>query len=107
MWYVYLLKSGNRTYIGSTTNPHRRLRQHNGEIVGGARATRGKQWVLYSYLKGFENRSAACRWEKIIKSRARGLTPRHNAMFLLICGICPKGRVEYKVPENIHLFTMF
>lgn len=43
-WSLYLLtnQSENRTYVGITTNLKRRLRQHNGEIRGGAKATRGR-----------------------------------------------------------------
>lgn len=39
--YCYILfnKSNNKTYVGYTNNPTRRIRQHNGEIKGGARAT--------------------------------------------------------------------
>lgn len=39
--YCYVLSScqTGRTYNGYTTNLKRRLRQHNGEIKGGARAT--------------------------------------------------------------------
>jgi len=47
MWYCYLLRNKleqfkHNTYNGSTNNPMRRLRQHNEEIKGGARATHGK-----------------------------------------------------------------
>ena len=39
-YFVYLLKSTNgSTYIGATVNLDRRLRQHNGELVGGAIST--------------------------------------------------------------------
>lgn len=42
-WQLYLLRtrSGN-LYTGISTDPLRRLRQHQGEIKGGARALRGK-----------------------------------------------------------------
>jgi predicted GIY-YIG superfamily endonuclease len=104
-WYVYLLHDGKRTYVGSTTCVVRRLRQHNGEIKGGARATRKSRgsWKIVCYLKGFQNRSEACRWEALVKKRARGLSPRIEAMRLVAVGKCPAGRVEYTVPLNIEL----
>lgn len=44
-WCVYLLVStvSNKTYIGASNDPDRRLRQHNGEIKGGAASTRTKR----------------------------------------------------------------
>jgi len=42
MFYCYIITNGKNTYNGYTNNLVRRLRQHNGELVGGARATRGK-----------------------------------------------------------------
>lgn len=102
-WSVYLLISGNRTYIGSTTDPARRLRQHNGEIRGGARATRGRKWTIACYVSGFPNRSSACRWERICKCRARGYASRYNALAGLLSNQCPiKGILPmYPVPDNL------
>nr|BDC16802.1 GIY-YIG nuclease [Sicyoidochytrium minutum DNA virus] len=52
-YYVYLLENpfARRTYIGSTTDIERRLRQHNSEISGGARYTTslsrvGRKWAV-------------------------------------------------------------
>ena len=38
-YICYILKCGNYTYNGCTNNFKRRIRQHNGEIVGGAKCT--------------------------------------------------------------------
>ena len=52
MWSCYLLKSPcMHTYIGSTTNVFRRLRQHNGELSCGAKRTRSNRpWRLLAYI---------------------------------------------------------
>lgn len=63
---VYLLKSTTtrRTYIGYTVNPVRRLRQHNGEIKGGAKYTRrGRPWVMICYITGFPDHRTALQYE--------------------------------------------
>ena len=103
IWSVYLLVSGTRTYIGATTDPHRRLRQHNGEIVGGARSTRGRKWELVLWVEGFRNRSECYRWEKLAKLRARGLTKRIEALVLISAGKCPEGKRHYPVPKELTL----
>jgi predicted GIY-YIG superfamily endonuclease len=72
--YSYLLFSltTNRTYIGATNNPDRRLRQHNGEISGGAYATKGKEWIRAVYVGGFPDWQAALQFEWSWKRHSRG-----------------------------------
>ena len=50
-YYCYCLYNNinNKTYIGSTNNKIRRLRQHNKEISGGAKYTTSQQ-VTWTYL---------------------------------------------------------
>ena len=64
-FYVYLLvaQDGKGTYIGATVDPDRRLRQHNGERVGGARRTAGRQWDRVLYVSGFPDWRAALQFE--------------------------------------------
>lgn len=91
-WSIYLLSNGSRTYVGATTDVARRLRQHNGEIVGGARSTRGHKWKLMCAISGFPNQSSAYRWEKLVKSRCRGVDQRYTGMFVVFTGGCPYSR---------------
>jgi len=55
-FYCYMLyTSKNQTYIGATVDPDRRLRQHNKELSGGARATamrvgQGLEWSRACYI---------------------------------------------------------
>ena len=56
----------HNTYNGSTNNPVRRLRQHNEEIKGGAKATHGKggAWEICAMLSGFPDHinALSCEW---------------------------------------------
>ena len=64
--YCYLLRStsSNRTYFGYSTNVFRRLRQHNGEIKGGAKTTRtGRPWTLVCYISGFPDKVTSLQLE--------------------------------------------
>lgn len=65
-WYVYFLESveTGRSYIGMSNDVARRLRQHNGELVGGAKYTRnGRPWVIKLILGPYETRSIGCKVE--------------------------------------------
>jgi predicted GIY-YIG superfamily endonuclease len=69
--YCYLLYCGNRTYIGATYDPHKRLEQHNGIRAGGARATHGKQWTLALFVSGFPDWNNTLSFEWAWKREAR------------------------------------
>ena len=74
-WQVYVLVStgGDRTYVGITTDPERRLTEHNGRSPGGAKATRaGRPWRLAKLYGPYPDRSAATQAERKLK-RLRGL----------------------------------
>lgn len=107
MWSVYLIATEKRTYVGCTTDPMRRLRQHNREIRGGARATKhgAGQWQFVIYVTGFPNRSSACRFERLVKCRSKGIGGRQKALMDLTQGICPKGPKNYIVPNNLVAVT--
>ncbi|WP_370277361.1 GIY-YIG nuclease family protein [Pontibacterium sp.] len=57
----------NTLYTGVTTDPERRLREHNGEVKGGARYTRTRQPVTMVWQEAHANRSEACKREAQIK----------------------------------------
>ena len=68
MFLVYLLKNENKSYIGYTNDFKRRLRQHNGEIKGGAKCTsRRGPWTPYCIITGFKDKIEALQTEWRIK----------------------------------------
>lgn len=72
-WWTYVLysESTGLTYTGTTTNLHRRMRQHNGELIGGARATfRGRPWKVL-HVEGPMAKVAAHQREYAIKQLPR------------------------------------
>ena len=62
--YVYWIRAGQRHYIGATVNPSRRLRQHNGELTGGAARTHGcGVWTIEKLVTGFRTWKEALQFE--------------------------------------------
>lgn len=69
-WVCYVLKSkvSEKTYVGSTNDIQKRIRQHNKEIKGGAKATKmGGPYKIILLITGFKNRSVACQYEWLLK----------------------------------------
>ena len=70
--YCLLSETGS-SYVGCTNNLNRRLRQHNGEITGGARATKGKAWTRILSVTGFPDQQSALQFEWAWKFHTRKL----------------------------------
>jgi putative endonuclease len=71
-FYVYVLgcsdRDGVRTYVGWTTDPDRRLAEHNAGT--GAQSTRGRVWVLL-HLEEMESKRDAMSREWHLKRDRR------------------------------------
>ena len=70
-WWVYILECADGSfYTGITTEPKRRLEEHNGPDKG-AKYTRSRQPVIMVYQKETANRSEASKLEYAIKKMDR------------------------------------
>lgn len=99
--FVYLLycPQSNTTYVGATVDLDHRLRQHNGEIKGGARITsaqvaRGHKWIRVLHVSGFPTWQAALQFEWRFKSLSR--KKEYNKY-------CPLQRRQYALQELLSL----
>lgn len=91
--FVYMLEcTDGSTYIGATVDLNRRLRQHNGEIKGGAKRTttkvsNDKLWHRVCYVSQFPNWSAALqfewRWKQISRKYPTNMNPLERRMCAL------------------------
>ena len=71
-YICYLLKSEicNRTYIGITNNIKKRIRQHNGEICGGAKYTKSNRpWKVVLTVSGFTSKNQVLSFEYRVKKK--------------------------------------
>ena len=84
-WWVYVIQSeqvrvGKRGrplpgfhYVGCTTDPKRRIRQHNGTLVGGGIYTsKHRNWQMRAIYGPYRNRSEALKAEYALKHGKRG-----------------------------------
>ena len=90
-WYCYLLKSetNSKTYVGATCDPDRRLKQHNGLLSGGAKATKGYLWLRVCLVGTFPTERDALqfewKWKNVSKKqRGNALERRMKALEILL-----------------------
>jgi predicted GIY-YIG superfamily endonuclease len=93
----YILHSSvlNKVYIGYTIDFNRRLRQHNGEIKGGAKRTqKGRPWYPICIIKGFYDQSSALRFEAQLQysypKRIKGARPL-TVTFIRLINVINRG----------------
>jgi predicted GIY-YIG superfamily endonuclease len=107
-WVVYILQSvprPMRTYAGVTNHLSHRIRQHNGEIKGGARATCStRPWKLYAVVRGFgDDKRTAMRFEWFTKMKhykCSGGVPGESGIerrYFLLNYACTKCDVDVKI----------
>lgn len=87
IYYCYWITSGARSYIGATVDPTKRLRQHCGDLVGGARRTRGRTWKFECVISGFRTWKEALQFEwsfKYHSKQCRSVASRKEALTALL-----------------------
>jgi predicted GIY-YIG superfamily endonuclease len=113
MAYCYLLATETgQTYVGATVDIERRLRQHNRELKGGARATsmrvlEGSTWERICYVAGIpEWRSALqieWRWKQLGRTRFRHIKhPIERRLRALHCLLSLDKPTEKGIPYEAY-----
>ena len=74
-WFVYLVRTGTGAlYAGISTDPERRLRQH--QSGKGARALRGKGPLTLVWRQGVADKGEALRLEYRLKQQSKAFKER-------------------------------
>ena len=97
--YLIVSSTSRRTYVGITNNFQRRLRQHNGELVGGASATRiGRPWSCYVTVEGFPTKQASLQFEWMWKHMSPKKSHGRNARLTKLENLLKKERWTEQAP---------
>lgn len=84
IWWVYILSCADGTlYTGCTTDLQRRVRQHNGEIRGGAKYTRTRRPVRLFGATQVGSRSDA----QVLEARLKRLARQQKLSWCLEHGV--------------------
>ena len=91
-YIVYLLKNTHTkyTYLGITNNSARRIRQHNGEIKGGAKYTRAMKqdgtWIYHLKISNLTKSESLSmeRTAKNLRNKSKGKTPLEKRLDVLL-----------------------
>ncbi len=113
MNYCYLLYTDeNQTYVGATKDVDRRLRQHNKEISGGARATgirvsQGLIWKRACYISGIPEWKSALqiewRWKHLGRTQYKHIKhPIHRRLYSLKKLLSLEKPTEKSIPYDAY-----
>ena len=111
MWNLYLIRNGEYTYVGITNDLKKRIRQHNGEIKGGAKYTkdRGTGWKYAIIVSGLTKSSAYSFEYKVKHPLCKGYEKRYSRIMQIYEELdCEGLKVWYNSKiDNIplHRFT--
>lgn len=112
-YYCYLLYTNlKQTYVGATIDPERRLRQHNKEISGGAKATsirveQGLIWERACYITNIpEWRSALqieWRWKQLTRTKFKHIkNPIERRLYSLKMLLSLEKPTEKGIPYDAY-----
>ena len=108
-WLFYIIHNKGCTYAGVSPDPVKRLRKHNGELVGGAKYTlsKGSGWKQVCLISGFQTKQQALQFEwasKHVPPRNEGgLENRIKKLYILLnkSQWTSKAIAAHKVPLTV------
>lgn len=109
-YFVYIIKGSNgkktKYYVGSTNDLHRRIRQHNRELIGGAKATSGFKWNYYMIIANIDSKIEALQIEWRLKHQRGNI---HNKIINFISYIQtnhkPSPNCQYKLKNRLLIYN--